>query len=251
MAGAVWRRITPTCGYCGRVLYQPSLRRGAIVGHQGNEKAPCLSAYRACRQRRKASRLIGNIALHLPIISSIMTSTRGNAEDATSTFELAEKASLITAHLGGTEAIIVATSCAICSTLMCAQHVETYLNCMTSLICSELCAQMVPGVHDVCWVTSFISFLFLYPSTFNLLEVSKELFREKCASKTELIIAQGWQERPGYAHLDQGHTSANHFPDESEYRVQLRQEGAAELRLSSSKESSTLNITRPFDHLSF
>ncbi|CAM9303573.1 unnamed protein product [Hapterophycus canaliculatus] len=31
---------------------------------------------------------------------------------------------------------------------------------------------MVPGVHDACWITSFISFVFLYPSTFNLLEVA-------------------------------------------------------------------------------
>ncbi|CAM9439277.1 unnamed protein product [Pylaiella littoralis] len=32
--------------------------------------------------------------------------------------------------------------------------------------------KMVPGVHDACWITSFISFVFLYPSTFNLLEVA-------------------------------------------------------------------------------
>lgn len=30
----------------------------------------------------------------------------------------------------------------------------------------------VPGVHEFCWIMSFISFLFLYPSTFNLLEVA-------------------------------------------------------------------------------
>ena len=30
----------------------------------------------------------------------------------------------------------------------------------------------VPGVHAACWVTDFISFLLLYPSTFNLLEVA-------------------------------------------------------------------------------
>ncbi|KAG5185946.1 NnrU protein-domain-containing protein [Tribonema minus] len=30
----------------------------------------------------------------------------------------------------------------------------------------------VPGVHDFCWISSFISFFFLYPSTFNLLEVA-------------------------------------------------------------------------------
>ncbi|CAM9466321.1 unnamed protein product [Discosporangium mesarthrocarpum] len=30
----------------------------------------------------------------------------------------------------------------------------------------------LPGVHSACWVTSFVSFFFLYPSTFNLLEVA-------------------------------------------------------------------------------
>lgn len=30
----------------------------------------------------------------------------------------------------------------------------------------------VPGVHESVWILSFISFLFLYPSTFNLLEVA-------------------------------------------------------------------------------
>jgi zeta-carotene isomerase len=30
----------------------------------------------------------------------------------------------------------------------------------------------VPGVHEFVWILSFISFLFLYPSTFNLLEVA-------------------------------------------------------------------------------
>jgi len=30
----------------------------------------------------------------------------------------------------------------------------------------------VPGLHTACWITDFISFLFLYPSTFNLLEVA-------------------------------------------------------------------------------
>ncbi|KAK1274241.1 hypothetical protein QJS04_geneDACA010826 [Acorus gramineus] len=32
--------------------------------------------------------------------------------------------------------------------------------------------QSVPGVHQFVWVASFISFFFLYPSTFNLLEVA-------------------------------------------------------------------------------
>lgn len=32
--------------------------------------------------------------------------------------------------------------------------------------------QGVPGVHQLVWLSSFISFLFLYPSTFNLLEVA-------------------------------------------------------------------------------
>lgn len=29
----------------------------------------------------------------------------------------------------------------------------------------------VPGVHELVWIMSFVSFYFLYPSTFNLLEV--------------------------------------------------------------------------------
>jgi len=32
--------------------------------------------------------------------------------------------------------------------------------------------QSVPGVHQLVWLSSLISFLFLYPSTFNLLEVA-------------------------------------------------------------------------------
>lgn len=31
--------------------------------------------------------------------------------------------------------------------------------------------QGVPGVRNLVWILSFVSFLFLYPSTFNLLEV--------------------------------------------------------------------------------
>ena len=30
----------------------------------------------------------------------------------------------------------------------------------------------VPGLHSACWIANFISFIFLYPSTFNLLEVA-------------------------------------------------------------------------------
>ena len=30
----------------------------------------------------------------------------------------------------------------------------------------------VPGIHDAVWILNFISFYFLYPSTFNILEVS-------------------------------------------------------------------------------
>lgn len=33
-------------------------------------------------------------------------------------------------------------------------------------------AQSIPGVHQSVWILSFISFFFLYPSTFNLLEVA-------------------------------------------------------------------------------
>ncbi|GLJ49196.1 hypothetical protein SUGI_1038190 [Cryptomeria japonica] len=32
--------------------------------------------------------------------------------------------------------------------------------------------QSIPGVHQLVWILSFISFFFLYPSTFNLLEVA-------------------------------------------------------------------------------
>lgn len=32
--------------------------------------------------------------------------------------------------------------------------------------------RLAPGMHEFVWITSFISFLFLYPSTFNLLEVA-------------------------------------------------------------------------------
>lgn len=32
--------------------------------------------------------------------------------------------------------------------------------------------QTVPGVHQMVWISNFISFFFLYPSTFNLLEVA-------------------------------------------------------------------------------
>lgn len=30
----------------------------------------------------------------------------------------------------------------------------------------------IPGLHTACWITDFISFLFLYPATFNLLEIA-------------------------------------------------------------------------------
>lgn len=33
----------------------------------------------------------------------------------------------------------------------------------------------MPYVHELVWVLNFISFFFLYPSTFNLLEVSFEM----------------------------------------------------------------------------
>jgi zeta-carotene isomerase len=32
--------------------------------------------------------------------------------------------------------------------------------------------RLTPGVHDAVWVASLVSFFFLYPSTFNLLEVA-------------------------------------------------------------------------------
>jgi zeta-carotene isomerase len=33
-------------------------------------------------------------------------------------------------------------------------------------------ATAIPGIHTALWITNFISFLFLYPSTFNLLEIA-------------------------------------------------------------------------------
>jgi hypothetical protein len=35
----------------------------------------------------------------------------------------------------------------------------------------------MPGVHELCWLLSFVSFFFLYPSTFNILEVGHPLGR--------------------------------------------------------------------------
>lgn len=32
--------------------------------------------------------------------------------------------------------------------------------------------QSIPWLHHLLWVTNFVSFFFLYPSTFNLLEVA-------------------------------------------------------------------------------
>lgn len=31
---------------------------------------------------------------------------------------------------------------------------------------------VVPGLHELIWFSNFVSFFFLYPSTFNLLEVA-------------------------------------------------------------------------------
>lgn len=62
-----------------------------------------------------------------------------------------------------------------------------YLNCETDLLkpCWQVYfinhrydgvqlwqVQGVPGVHELVWISNFISFFFLYPSTFNLLEVA-------------------------------------------------------------------------------
>ncbi len=35
--------------------------------------------------------------------------------------------------------------------------------------------QGVPGVHEAVWLVNFVSFYFLYPSTFNILEVGAHL----------------------------------------------------------------------------
>ena len=40
-----------------------------------------------------------------------------------------------------------------------------------------------PFVHELTWVLNFVSFFFLYPSTFNLLEVSPEILSSDGLSK--------------------------------------------------------------------
>ena len=41
----------------------------------------------------------------------------------------------------------------------------------TSRLSTKNSLSQVPGVHEFCWIMSFVSFWFRYPSTFNLLEV--------------------------------------------------------------------------------
>lgn len=52
--------------------------------------------------------------------------------------------------------------------------------------------QMIPGVHDACWITSFLSFVFLYPSTFNLLEVRRDsrVSSAVTAKKCVVVVAE-------------------------------------------------------------
>jgi len=51
----------------------------------------------------------------------------------------------------------------------------------------------VPGVHDVVWILNFISFYFLYPSTFNILEVrtSHEALQMRLTSQLMPCCAEG------------------------------------------------------------
>ena len=41
-------------------------------------------------------------------------------------------------------------------------------------VAADVLLLQAPGIHQVCWILSFISFWFLYPSTFNLLEASSD-----------------------------------------------------------------------------
>ena len=43
--------------------------------------------------------------------------------------------------------------------------------------------QGTPGLHTALWIANFVSFLFLYPSTFNLLEVRRTLGLHACSYK--------------------------------------------------------------------
>lgn len=45
--------------------------------------------------------------------------------------------------------------------------------------------RLVPGVHDAVWLTSLISFFFLYPSTFNLLEIAVSPFHSSFTCLTD------------------------------------------------------------------
>jgi zeta-carotene isomerase len=44
----------------------------------------------------------------------------------------------------------------------------------TAAVAADVLLSQAPGIHQVCWILSFISFWFLYPSTFNLLEASSD-----------------------------------------------------------------------------
>ena len=65
--------------------------------------------------------------------------------------------------------------------------------------------QGVPGVREFVWLLSAISFLFLYPATFNLLEVAFEIAKQRTSIIPFKAIIDGrqsikWQEflRPAY-----------------------------------------------------
>lgn len=47
--------------------------------------------------------------------------------------------------------------------------------------------QGVPGVHAAVWLVNFISFYFLYPSTFNILEVGISIY-SMCACNSPLHV---------------------------------------------------------------
>jgi len=54
-----------------------------------------------------------------------------------------------------------------------------------------------PGVHEAVWVANFVSFFFLYPSTFNLLEARRRPARP--ALSQSCLLATAARRRPAHA----------------------------------------------------
>jgi uncharacterized membrane protein len=49
----------------------------------------------------------------------------------------------------------------------------------------------VPGVHEGVWLANFLSFYFLYPSTFNILEVRKSMHPMRACLLARLLARNG------------------------------------------------------------